>query len=40
VSAQVDAALMRLTLAQVNAALRMYLRPEDFLLALAGDFKP
>jgi predicted Zn-dependent peptidase len=35
----VDAALDKLSLAQVNAALRAYLRPEDFLLALAGDFK-
>jgi zinc protease len=38
-SAQVDAALDKLSLAQVNAALRAYLRPKDFLLALAGDFE-
>jgi zinc protease len=40
VSAQVDAALTKLTLAQVNAALRTYIKPEAFVLAFAGDFKP
>jgi predicted Zn-dependent peptidase len=28
-----------LTLAQVNAALRKYIRPQEFVVALAGDFK-
>ncbi|MGL6113300.1 MAG: M16 family metallopeptidase, partial [Rubrivivax sp.] len=40
VSAQVDAALAALTLEQVNAALRKYLKPEDFARVFAGDFKP
>jgi zinc protease len=40
VSAQVDAALAKLTPAEVNAALRKYLRPESFVLIFAGDFKP
>lgn len=40
VSAWVDAALAALTPAQVNAALRKYLKPEEFALAFAGDFKP
>ena len=40
VSAQVDAALAKLTAAQVNAALRKYLLPESFVLIFAGDFKP
>ena len=39
VSARVDAALAKLTLAQVNAALRQHLRPESFVLIFAGDFK-
>lgn len=38
-SQTVDEAIGRLTLAQVNAALRKYLRPDDFALVLAGDFK-
>ena len=40
ISAKVDAALGRLTLAEVNAALRQYIQPEGFVLAFAGDFKP
>jgi zinc protease len=40
VSARVDAALARLTLAEVNAALRKYIRPDEFVAAFAGDFKP
>ena len=36
---RVDAALSALTLAQVNAALRKYIRPDEFVTALAGDFK-
>jgi zinc protease len=39
VSAQVDAAIEKLTLDQVNAALRKYLTPERFVAAFAGDFK-
>ena len=35
---RVDAALAGLTLAQVNAALRKYIRPETFVIAFAGDF--
>ncbi|HEV7914703.1 MAG TPA: insulinase family protein, partial [Albitalea sp.] len=38
-SAQVDAALEKLTLADVNAALRKYLKPEQLVSAFAGDFK-
>ncbi|WP_290876976.1 pitrilysin family protein [Aquabacterium sp.] len=38
-AAQVDAALERVTLAQVNEALRRYLKPEQFVLGVAGDFK-
>jgi zinc protease len=37
-SAQVDAALAALTVEQVNAALRKYLKPEDLVLVFAGDF--
>jgi zinc protease len=40
ISARVDAAIAQLTLEQVNAAIRKYLKPEDFALAFAGDFKP
>ena len=40
ISAKVDAALASLTLAQVNEALRKYLKPERFVSAFAGDFKP
>ena len=39
VSARVDAALAALTLEQVNAALRKYLKPEAIDLVFAGDFK-
>ncbi len=39
-SAKVDAALESLTLEQVNAALKRYLRPEQFVIGVAGDFKP
>ncbi len=38
-SQKVDEAIGRLTLEQVNAALRKYLRPDDLALVLAGDFK-
>jgi zinc protease len=38
--AEVDAAIGRLTLDQVNAALRKYIRPGQFAAAFAGDFKP
>jgi zinc protease len=40
ISAKVDAALAALTLAQVNEALRKYLKPDRFVSAFAGDFKP
>ena len=40
VSARVDAALAALTLEQVNAALRTYLKPQSIDLVFAGDFKP
>ena len=36
---KIDEAIAKATLAQVNAALRKYVRPEDFALVLAGDFK-
>lgn len=39
-SAQVDAAIGRLTLEQVNAALRRYVTPDRFVSVFAGDFKP
>lgn len=39
-SARVDEALGRLTLEQVNTALRKHLKPESFITAVAGDFKP
>ena len=39
IAARVDAAIEKLTLAQVNAALRKYLTPERFVSAFAGDFK-
>lgn len=38
-SQKIDEAIGRLTLEQVNAALRKYLRPDDLALVLAGDFK-
>lgn len=38
--AAVDAAIAKLTLDQVNAALRKYLKPGEFAAAYAGDFKP
>ena len=38
-SAQIDDAIAKLTLSQVNAALRKYLKPDDFVVVLAGDFK-
>ena len=40
VAAKVDAALEALTVAQVNQALKRYLKPDQFVLGLAGDFKP
>lgn len=40
VSQRVDEAISRLTLDQVNAALRKHLKPESFVTAVAGDFKP
>jgi len=38
-SARVDAALQALTLEQVNRAWRKFIKPEQLLLGLAGDFK-
>jgi zinc protease len=40
VSARVDEAIGRLTLEQVNAALRKYVKPDSFITAVSGDFKP
>jgi len=40
VSARVDAAIAALTLEQVNAALRKYLKPADFVFAIGGDLRP
>ena len=37
---QIDAAISKLSLTQVNASFRKYLKPEDFVLVFAGDFKP
>lgn len=39
-AAQVDGRLESLTLDEVNQALKKYLKPEQFVLGLAGDFKP
>jgi zinc protease len=39
VSARVDAAIEKLSVAQVNEALRRYVKPESLVLVLAGDFK-
>jgi zinc protease len=39
VSAQVDEALSKVTLDQVNAALRKYIKPSGFVMGVAGDFK-
>ncbi|HJV62262.1 MAG TPA: pitrilysin family protein [Albitalea sp.] len=39
-SAEVDAALAKLTVADVNAALRKYVKPDQLVWAFAGDFKP
>ncbi len=38
ISAAVDAAIGKLTLADVNAVLRKYLKPDEFAYAFAGDF--
>jgi zinc protease len=38
-SATIDEALAKLTLAQVNAALRKYLKPDELAIVMAGDFK-
>ncbi len=40
VSARVDAALSKLTVGEVNTALRKYISPDHFVAAFAGDFKP
>jgi zinc protease len=39
VSQQVDEAIAKASLADVNAALRKYLQPEKFVLGFGGDFK-
>lgn len=39
VAQRVDDAIRRLSVADVNAALRKHLRPQDFVISLAGDFK-
>jgi len=39
-SAEVDEALAKLTVADVNAALRKYVKPDQLVWAFAGDFKP
>jgi zinc protease len=38
-SQRVDDALAKLTLAEVNAAWRKYLKPDDWLMGFGGDFK-
>ncbi|MET0333718.1 MAG: pitrilysin family protein [Rhizobacter sp.] len=40
VSARVDEAIGKLTLEQVNAALRKHVKPDSFVTAVSGDFKP
>ena len=37
-SGQIDKAIEKLTPADVNAALRKYVKPDDFAYAFAGDF--
>ncbi len=39
ISGAVDAAIAKLTAADVNAVLRKYVKPDDFTFAFAGDFK-
>ncbi|WKB52730.1 M16 family metallopeptidase [Eleftheria terrae] len=39
VSQQLDEALGRVSLAEVNAALRKYIKPESLVIGVAGDFK-
>jgi zinc protease len=39
-AAQVDASIGKLTLDEVNGALRKYVSPDNFVSAYAGDFKP
>ena len=39
-SAEVDRALSVLTVEQINAALRKYIKPEGFVMGFGGDFKP
>lgn len=38
-SADIDEKTQQLTTAQINDALRKYLKPDSFTRALAGDFK-
>jgi zinc protease len=38
-SAALDVAIGRVTVEQVNAALRRYLKPQAFVLAVSGDFR-
>jgi zinc protease len=38
-SAEVDAKLAKLTVDEVNAALRKYVKPDAYVAAFAGDFK-
>jgi zinc protease len=38
-AARVDKTLETLTLEQVNVALRRYLKPEQLVIGVAGDFK-
>ena len=40
VSQKVDEAIAAATLDSVNAALRRYLKPEQFVWGFGGDFKP
>ena len=40
IQAKVDAAIEALTLEEVNAALRKYVKPDQFVSAFGGDFKP
>ena len=40
VSQKVDDAIAAATLADVNAALRKYLKPDQLVIGFGGDFKP
>ena len=40
ISQRIDEALQKLTLGEVNAALRRYVKPDQLVISFGGDFKP